>query len=183
MGIVTILTGVFSIFTSGAGGGILGGIFGLFKRSQDRKERVELARLNLERDQLEYAEARNEREHALTLLKANGDIELEKIQTEAEAEMEVAHQSALSNAQGALKRLKTTSSMDNYRASIRPTLALWAAILFSGMLGWAFYSFRDLITIDEGKTLLLGMFATLNFIVTSVVSFYYVSRRDDSPKV
>jgi len=179
---ITALTAMFSLFTSGAGGGIVGGIFGIFKRSQERKERAELARIELARDKLDAAEAKAERDHALVMLREGAKVEIEKVQTESEAEIEIAHQSALSSAQDALKGLKTTSGMDNFRASVRPALAYWGAALFSAMIAWAFYSYHNTITEEEGKQILTGMFATLNFVLTSIVTFYYVSRRDDAPR-
>jgi len=171
------------VFTSGAGGGIVGGIFGLFKQSQERKERVEMARINVERDQLEYENASKEREHSLLMLEKGAEIELEKVQTETEAEIEITQQNALSSAQDALKNLNTSTAMDNFRASVRPLLAYWGVTLFTAMLGWAFYEYKDTIDKDTGKQILIGMFATLTFIVTSITSFYYVSRRNSSPKV
>ena len=178
----TAVTALFSVLTSGAGGGLLGGIFGIFKQSQERKERVEMARINVERDQLEYKNAQAEREHALLILDKGGEIEVEKIQVESEAEIEVAHQSALSSAQEVFSRLKTSSGMDDYRASVRPTLAYWGAFLFTAMLCWAFYQYHDLIDDETGKQILVGMFSTLTFIVTSITTFYYVSRRNSAPR-
>ena len=179
----TAITTLFTVLSSGAGGGIVGGIFGLFKQSQERKERVEMARVNLERDQAEYANAKEERSHALEVLSRTGEIELDKIQTEADAEVEVAHQAALSSAQDALKNLKTSTKMDDYRASVRPTLAYWFAGLFSIMLGWAFWMFHDTIDALTGRELLLSLFGTLSFLVTSIGTFYYVARRNSAPRV
>lgn len=178
---ITALSGLFAILTSGAGGGIFGGIFGLFKQSQERKERVEMARINLERDQADYANADKERAHALTMIEKGGEIEVEKIQTEAEAETEIAHQKALSNAQESIKNLNTTSGMDNFRASIRPSLAIWGALLFTIMLCWAFWKFGDTIDLVTGKQILVGMFGTLTFIVTSITTFYYIGRPNKRP--
>ena len=180
---LTAVSGLFAVLTSGAGGGLLGGIFGIFKQSQERKERVEMARINLERDDLEYQNAKQEREHALLILEKGGEIEVEKVKTEAEAEVEVAHQSALSSAQDALKSLKTTSGMDNYRGSVRPTLAYWGALLFTIMLCWAFLKFGDTIDKDTGKQILIGMFSTLTFIITSIITFFYVARRNSAPRI
>ena len=180
---LTAVSGLFAVLTSGAGGGLLGGIFGIFKQSQERKERVEMARINLERDDLEYQNARQEREHALLILEKGGEIEIEKVKTEAEAEIEVAHQSALSSAQDAIKNLKTTSGMDNYRGGVRPTLAYWGALLFTIMLCWAFWKFGDTIDPDTGKQILIGMFSTLTFIITSIITFFYVARRNSAPRI
>ena len=140
-----------------------------------------MARINLERDQADYANADKERAHALVMIEKGGEIEIEKIQTEAEAEIEVAHQNALAKAQEALKNLNTTSGMDNFRASIRPTLAIWGAILFTIMLWWAFGKFGDTIDEATGKQILVGMFGTLTFIVTSIITFYYIGRPNRRP--
>lgn len=180
---LTTLTALFSVLTSGAGGGLLGGIFGIFKQSQERKERVEMARINIERDNLEYQNAKAERDHALLMLDKGGEIEVEKVQVEAEAEIEVAHQSALSSAQEVFKNLKTSTGMDNYRASVRPSLAYWGATLFTVMLCWAFIEFHSTIDAEIGKQILVGMFSTLTFIVTSITTFYYVSRRNSAPRI
>lgn len=177
---ITGLTALFSVLTSGAGGGIIGGIFGLFKQGQERKERVEMARLELERDEMEYKNASEERKHALIMLEKGAEMEAMKIETEAEAHIEVANQKSLGKAQDVFKSLKTTSGMDNYRASVRPTLSYWIAILFTIMIGWAFWKFNATIDDETGKTILIGMFSTLTFTLTSVVSFYYVSRRNNN---
>jgi len=176
------LTAVFAVLTSGAGGGLLGGVFAIFKQREERKERVEMEKINLQRDQIEYQNAEAEREHSLIMLKEGGRLEVEKIQTESEAEIEVAHQSALSSAQEVFAKLKTSTGMDDYRSSVRPTLAYWAAALFTAMLIWAFFEFHKTIDEETGKQILIGMFGTLTFIVTSVISFYYISRRNSAPK-
>lgn len=175
---------VLGLLGSGAGGGLLGGLFGIWKQFQERKERAEMARIELERDQMEYAHAREEREHALLLLEKGAQIEVDKIEAETEAEMEIANQAALATAQRAeFNKLNTTSAMDNFRASIRPVLALWAWLLFNAMLGWAFYEFHSQIDADMGLQILLGLFATLNFTVSSIVTFYYVARRNHPPRI
>lgn len=175
---------ILGLLGSGAGGGLLGGLFGIWKQSQERKERAEMARIELERDQMEYSNAREEREHALLLLEKGAQIEVDKIEAETEAEMEIANQAALATAQKAeFSKLSTTSGMDNFRASIRPILALWAWLLFNVMLGWAFWEFSDQITADMGLQILLGLFATLNFTVSSIVTFYYVARRNAAPRI
>ena len=180
---IEAISGIFAVLTSGAGGGLLGGMFGIFKQSQERKERVAMAQINLKRDQLEYQNAKAERDHALIMLDKTGELELRKVEAEADAEIEVTHQSALASAQDALKNLKTSSGMDDFRASVRPVLAYWGAILFTAMLGWAFYTYRDTIDSEIGKQILIGMFATLTFIVTSIITFYYVARRNPAPRV
>ena len=177
-----MLTTLFSLLTSGAGGGILGGLFGIFKQSQERKERVEMARIMVERDQLEYKNAAAERDHALMILDKTGQLEVQKIATETDAQVEIAHQSTLSSAQDVFKTFKTDVWMDNLRASVRPVLAYWVALLFSGALAWAFIEFKSTIDHDTGRSILLGLFGTLTFIVTSVTTFYYVSRRNNAPR-
>jgi len=179
-----ILTGILTALSTGAGGGLLGGLFGLFKQSQERKERVEMARIELERDTAEYTNDKAEREHALSMLEKGGRLEIEKVMTESEAEIEVSHQATLGAATIAeFSNLNTSSWMDNFRASIRPSLAVWASALFTTMLVWAFCEYSDKITAEEGKVILLGLFATLEFTVSSVVTFYYVSRRNSAPKI
>lgn len=189
-----MITSIIALLSSGAGGGLLGGIFGLFKQSQERKERVEMARIEKERDELEYRAAADERAHALAMLERSAELKLEEaqimgalkletVQTETEAEIEVAHQKALGKAQGVFDKLKTSQGMDNFRASVRPTLAYWFALLFSVMLAWAFSEFHATIDAKAGRELLLGMFATLTFLVTSIGTFYYVSRRNSAPRV
>jgi hypothetical protein len=191
---LSALTALFTVLTSGAGGGLIGGLLGIFKQSQERRERVEMAKVNLERDRMEYENAQKERAHALLMLEKGSEMELQKIQaegaldlqktqTEAEAEIEVSHQAALSSAQEALKTLQTSTKMDDFRASVRPVLAYWGAGMFSIMLVWAFLTFNDTIDKDTGKQILVGMFSTLTFIVTSIVTFYYVARRNPAPKL
>lgn len=179
---ITAISTIFTLLTSGAGGGIVGGIFGIFKQKQERKERVEMAKINLERDKLEYENAQKERDHALVMLEKGAELELRKVQTEAEAEIEVSHQAALSSAQEALKHLKTSSKMDDFRASVRPVLAYWGAIIFTSMLAWAFVKFNSTIDEQTGRNILTGLFGTLTFIVTSITTFYYVARRNPAPK-
>lgn len=180
---ISAITALFTVLTSGAGGGITGSLFGILKQSQERKERVAMAKINLDRDRAEYENAEKERQHALTMIEKQGEIKLETIQTETEAEIEVTNQFTLSEAQEAeFKNLNTSTWIDNFRASIRPLLAVWAATLFTSMLCWAFFEYKDTISKEDGGVLLLGMFATLTFIITSVISFYYVSRRNAAPK-
>lgn len=176
---LTAISGIITLLSSGAGGGILGGFFGLFKQSQERKERIEMEKIQVERDRIDAEDRKLEREHQLTMLERGAELQIEQAQTEAEAEMEVANQAALQTAQKAeFSKLSTTSGMDNYRASVRPTLAYWAATLFSLALGYAFYRWNAKIDPETGKEILLGLFGTLSFTVTSIVTFYYVSRRN-----
>ena len=173
---------IFTLLTSGAGGGLLGGVFGIFKQREERKERIEFARLDIQRDEMEYKNASEERKHELTMLEANSRAEVTKTQTEADKEIEVANQRTLATAQRAFTKLNTSQGMDNYRASVRPTIAYWACILFTAMIAWAFYKFHHLITADVGLEILTGLFATLTFVVTSATTFYFVSRRNNAPR-
>ena len=177
----TAITALFSVFTSGAGGGLLGGIFGLFKQSQEKKERVEMARIDLERDAAGYANDKEERAHALIMLDKGAKLEVEKIQIESEASIDIENQKSLSSAQEVFKNLDTSTETDDYRARVRPNLAYWGVALFTLALGWAFYEFKDTIDPETGKQILVGMFSTLTFIVTSITTFYYVSRRNNAP--
>lgn len=181
---ITTLTTLFSVLTSGAGGGIVGGIFGLFKQSQERKERIAMAEVNLKRDEMEYKNASAEREHNLIMLEKGAKLELELTQTEAEAEAEIANQNALAIAQTSeFKNLNTSTNMDNLRASVRPMIAYWACLLFTIMISWVFYKFNQTITEEVGGQILLALFSTLTFVITSVTSFYYVSRRNSRPQL
>lgn len=173
-----------AVLTSGAGGGIVGAITGIFKQSQERKERVAMAELELKRDEAEYANAQAQRAHELVLLEKGAKIELDKIETEADMEIEVSHQETLGQAQIAeFKNLNTSSWMDNLRASVRPVLAYWFTFIFNVMLIWAFMEYSDQLTDSDGKDILLGLFGTLSFTVTGIVTFYYVTRRNSAPNL
>lgn len=169
---------VFGLLTSGAGGGIIGGVFALFKGAQELKEKIAFARIEKERDEMEYENAREERAHQVVLMEKGAQIELEKIQTETEAEVDIANQAALSRAQGQEFKLKTTSWMDNLRASVRPVLAYTFTLLFIGLSAWSFVEFASQLNDKDGKELLLMFIQTLTFTVTAIVTFYYVARRN-----
>jgi hypothetical protein len=172
-----ILTTLFTVLTSGAGGGIFGGILGLFKSSQENKKEISLAEIEMKRDVAEYANATEQRKHDLLVIEKTGQLKLDGIETEAEMEIEVAHQSTLGKATIAeFRNLNTSTWMDNLRASVRPVAAYWFSILFSYMLIWAFWKYADSITPAEGKQILMGLFGTLTFAVTSILSFYFVAR-------
>lgn len=180
---ITAITTLFTVLTSGAGGGLLGGIFGLFKQSQEAKERIEMEKIQVERDRIEIEDRREEREHQLTMLERGAKIELDKVATESQMAMEISNQQALSAAQVAeFSGLNTTRKMDNYRASVRPTLAYWVAVIFTIALCWAFYTYREQLSPEDGKAILMGLFGTLTFALTSVITFYYVSRRNSKPQ-
>tara|TARA_R100001244_G_C5145734_1_gene128773 strand:- start:488 stop:1015 length:528 start_codon:yes stop_codon:yes gene_type:complete len=171
-----MLAGILSILTSGAGGGLIGGIMGLFRQSSESKERVALAKLAIERDSLEYREANLEREHQLVMLNSGAKIELDKIITETEAQAEIATVTALGKAQKVFAKLKTSSWMDNYRASVRPTFAYFVMAMFTVFLAWSFNHHSEGIGADQGGVILIGLLDTLVFMVTSITSFYFVSR-------
>lgn len=174
---------IIALLTSGAGGGIVGGIFGFFKQREERKERLEVRKLDLERDRIDAEERKADRQHELIMLEKGADLSLRETEVTTEAEIAVANQSALKGAQQfEFQSLKTTSAMDNWRASVRPFLAYWAAGLFTTMLGWAFHKWHELITADQGIQILMGLFTTLTFAVTSVITFYYMARRNPAPK-
>ncbi len=174
---------LFSVLGSGAGGGIVGGLLGIFKQSQERKERVEMARINVERDQIDYQNAKEGRAHELAMLEKGGKIEVEKVASESDAAIELGRLSAIKSAHKSLNNLDTSTGVDNFRAMVRPSLAYWATTLFTVMLFWAFYEFVDTITAADGKEILIGMFATLTFIVTNIVTYYYVARRNPAPRL
>jgi hypothetical protein len=178
-----MITTLIALLTSGAGGGIVGMVGGIFKQGQERKERVSMAEIEAKRDAMEYENAKAERSHALVLLEAGAQLEIEKAQTEGDIEVELANQQSLGEAQEIFATLKTTSGMDNFRASVRPVLAYWWSVLFTVLIGWAFVVYGDTITTETGGQLLLGMFATLEFLTTSIGAFYFVSRRNTSPRL
>ena len=179
-----MLTALIALLSSGAGGGLLGGIFGLFKQSQERKERVEMARIELDRDTAEYANDQAERDHTLLMLEKSGRLEIEKVATESEAAVEISSQESRGAAViSEFKNLNTSTWVDNLRASIRPLVAVWAVTLFSIMLVWAFSTYGDQLRLWEGKEILLDLFSTLSFTISSVVTFYYVSRRNSAPTI
>lgn len=171
-----MLAGILSILTSGAGGGLIGGIMGLFRQRSESKERVELAKLAIERDSLEYREANLEREHQVIMLNSGAKIELDRVITETEAQAEIATVSALGKAQKVFANLKTSTWMDNYRASVRPTFAYFIMTMFTVFLAWSFVQHSDGIEPTQGAVILIGLLDTLVFMVTSITSFYFVSR-------
>lgn len=184
-----IFTAILTALTSGAGGGLLGGLFGLFKQKQEKDERLAVAKLELARDKLEYENAAAEREHQLTVLKTSSELKLtqselegrlqfDKSELEGEIALDLANQESLSSAQKVFRSLKTSQGMDDYRASVRPTLAYLFTAAFFAMTGWAFYEFSSVITKEQGAEILLGLFSTLTFMVCSVGTFYFVSRRN-----
>mgnify|MGYP000389160619 CR=1 FL=1 len=174
-----ILTGGLSLLTGGAAGGVVGAISAIWKSSQENKLKIELERLNNEREAREYDNAKSEREHQAWLVTQGHANEMDKIKTETDAELDIATMQALQVSSAAeFGDLNTTSAMDNYRASVRPTVAYWSVLAFNVMLCWAFSEFSDQINESAGLQILLGLFATLNFTVASVISFYYVSRNN-----
>lgn len=172
------------IFTSVAGGGFLGSLTGLFKNFMDSRERTKLAQLELERDRLDMEAAALEHTRALELIAKGAEIDLAKTRTEGEAAIEV----ATAESRGAaviseFKNLKTSSFMDNLRASVRPVFAYLAVSTFGYMLVNAWLAYGHLLTQEQGLALLLVLIDTLIFMVTSIVSFYYVSRRNPAPSI
>lgn len=173
-----ILTTLFTLLTSGAGGGLLGGIFGLFRKSQEVKERIELEKIQMQREEYQRQDRASQRDHEVKILEMGGDIDLKQSINEWQGRIEVANQAALSKAQDSLNNLNTTSGMDNYRASVRPTQAYWITVMFTVMIGWAFSKWHGLITDEAGYEIMMGMFSTLSFAFTSVIMFYFVNRNN-----
>lgn len=170
---------IFEVLATGAGGGIVGGVLGLFRQWGERRERLEYERLQLERDQLEASERASDRAHELEMAQQGAASALAQVQAEGEAAAEVANQGALEAAQRAeFGGLDTSRWMDNLRASVRPVFAYWVMIVFSAMVGYFAIRFYDQITPETGSEILLALIDTLVFMVTSITTFYYVSRRN-----
>ena len=179
-----VITGIVGLLTSGAGGGILGGILGIAKQIQERKERTEQQRINTEILKLELEDAQKDRDHQLTLIEKNYSFEISKANNEKETELEVSYSEGLKKSiTDEFNKLSTSTTVDNYRALIRPSLALWACFLFSTMLVWAFWNYATLIKPDQGLNILLDLFNTLNFTVVAIVTFYYYARKNSAPRV
>jgi len=172
---------IIAVLTGGAGGGIVGGILALFKQKGETRERIAMAELELRRDEIEAEERQKDREHERLILRSEGDIKLATIQTESEAEIEVTNMRALGDAQAVFSNLNTSTWMDNLRASVRPLLAYYAIALFSCILCYFSHNFIDTITVEQGTLILLKLITTLTFMMSSIVSFYYVSRRNPKP--
>lgn len=188
-----MITAILTFFGSSAGGSIVGGVFGMFSKIIDGKnqreadaiasaERIESGKINLERDKMEYENAKAERDHAITMHEKGALFALQKVETETEAANDIAHMEALGQAQDVFANFKTDTKTDNYRALVRPNLAYWAAGLFTVILLWAFYVYRGQITQSQGSELLLMMISTVCFTVSSIVTFYFMARRNKGPK-
>jgi len=170
------LVEVFGLLASGAGGGLLGGIFGLFKKHQEASLAVKLRALELDQAREDNKEAAREREHTLMLIEKQGDVSLAETEAEVQGQIDVAHSKALAVAQDKeFGGLKTSRKMDNYRASVRPTLAYWYSFVFSVFGGWAFSEFHTVLA-PHAQTIMMGFIGTLTFLVSSMGTFYFVSR-------
>lgn len=177
-----MFTAILGILTTGAGGGIVGGLLALFRTSGERKERLALAQLELDRDRMDAAEAAKEHDRAKEMIALNASVQLQKVETETDAEIEIEGMKALDSAQIAeFANLNTSTWVDNWRAIIRPALCTALSFIFFGMLIWAFAKYNDEITATEGKEILAGLFLTLEFGVNAAWSFYYVARRNSRP--
>tara|TARA_R110002012_G_scaffold61450_1_gene161099 strand:+ start:1642 stop:2166 length:525 start_codon:yes stop_codon:yes gene_type:complete len=163
------------LLVGGAGGGVLGGVFGLARHFMDSRKSVSMENIKLDRDKLDAEESKKEREHALLLIEKQSDVRLAETEARIEGEISIEHSKALREGQKVFHGLKTTSKMDNYRASVRPTLAYWFSVIFSGFLFWSFYNFSDTL-IQSAPQMMIGLVSTLTFIVTSIITFFYVSR-------
>ena len=170
---------ILSLLTSGAGGGIIGGLFALFRTAGERKERLESKKIDLERDKMEYENIRATQSHEKDMLAAGAEIALKHAETEGEIAADLAITAAKTAAVVTeFKALNTSSWVDNVRAMIRPLLALYFTAVFSYILFWAFSTYKGQLTALDGKEILMGLLLTLEFAVTSILSFYYVSRRN-----
>ena len=177
-----MISGIVALLTSGAGGGIVGGLFGLFRQWGERKERVQMAEIELQRDQLEAQERQKDREHESMMLEKGATLQLQQTVAEGEIEADIAAVKARGKAAWAeFRNLNTSTWMDNVRASVRPVFAYYVMIVFSILLFWAFGKFNDTITADVGAELLMDLISTLIFMLTSITAFYYVSRRNARP--
>ena len=167
---------IMTIATGGVGGGLIGSIVGLCKAKIDNTRETAMETLRADRERAEYLEGEKERAHELQMMQAD-TVGRERIaETEGSAAADIEHMRAMGKAQAVFAGLKTSRFMDNYRGSVRPTLAYWTNFVFTLMLGWAFYKFHAQITADQGAQILIGLIATLTFLVTSQNSFYYVQR-------
>lgn len=175
---------LFSLLTTGAGGGIVGGILALFRTAGERKERLEMRKLEIQRDAMEYEAQEKSRSHELAMLERGAELKLKQAETEGEIAADIANSTAKTAAVATeFANLNTSSWVDNCRAMIRPILALFFTAFFTVIFLWAFNQYRDQLTPVDGKEILMGLFLTLEFAVTSILSYYYVSRRNTKTQV
>lgn len=167
-----------SILTAGTGGGLIGTVAGLFKQSRELKHEARMEEIRLERDREDRLAREAEREHEIDMLDKRSEAKTEQVKVETEAQAEIEALRGRGEAQTAeFSNLDTSQWMDNFRASVRPTLAYGYSLLFTALLCWAFAAFHDQITQDHGAEILLGLFTTLEFAATSAISFYFAARR------
>lgn len=173
---------IISILAGGAGGGIFGVLAGIFKNRSDNKHREEMARIANERDEMEYTRQRESEENRIELAQITGQLEADKIELEGDIAADLEEAKALGKAQEAeFGNLNTSTWMDNFRASVRPVLSYLYTSAFFTFFYWAFNKYSDMITDEMGGQILLGMFATMEFATTSILGFYFVSRRNARP--
>jgi len=179
-----MFTALFGFLASSAGGGIIGGGFALIKQIIEGRTLIATKELDNKKEVLRQAEAQRDREHEVLMLQeqTKSKSKIVEVKTEAKVELETM-QSRGMNVIEEFKGLKTSSKMDNYRASVRPTVAYWALLMFNLSLGYCFWRYGHLIPEETGLAILLGLVSTLNFMITSVISFYYVSRPNHKPKL
>ncbi len=174
-----MFTALFSLLTSGAGGGIVGGVLALFRTAGERKERLESKKIDLERDAMEYANIRATQSHEKDMLTAGAEIALKQAETEGEIAADITNSTSKGKAVvSEFKDLNTSGWVDNTRALIRPVLSIFFTVFFTIIFLWSFNQYRDQLTAIDGKEILMGLFLTLEFAVTSILSFYFVSRRN-----
>lgn len=166
-----------SILVSGAGGGIVGIVSGLFKKGMDLRHEAKLEEIRLERDREDRIAREIEQGHEIEMLqlRQQGRVEQAQVETEGQAEIE-ALRGQMEAQRHEFGNLSTSTWMDNLRSSVRPVLAYKYSFLFTALLFWAFWRFSSMITADQGLTLLTGLMNTLEFAVMAIIGFYYVQR-------
>lgn len=179
---MAILESILAIVSTGAGGGVVGAITGLFTKRMDHKREIELANIELKSAVLESKDAQAERDFQINITTKRGEIELKKTNAETAAAIDIAHSAALGEAQSVFKNLKTSEKMNNFRMSVRPFLAYAFTFVYFVMLVWAFDKYAQLISATEGHGILIMLIQTLNFTVSSLISFYFVARRNQSAR-
>lgn len=179
-----IIAAIGTVLTSGAGGGIVGGLFGLFRKKAEDTKELELERLALARDKLDLQMERERRQHEMEMLRAGAEINLAQTELEVEGEISVKSQESLGVAhEFEFKNLNTTRKMDNYRASVRPTLAYYLTFCFSILVIYFSVVYHSEITSELGGKILLALINALIFGANSVWAFYYVSRSNTKQKI
>lgn len=173
-----------ALLTAGTGGGLIGGATGLVSKLIDMRHAARMEEVRLKREEQARIERQDEMAHELALHAAGALAAREQAEVQAEADAIKGQMEALKAGQAAeFTTLKTTSGMDNYRASVRPTLAYVVSTVFLSLCLWAFYEFASTITVAEGAALLKNLIVTLESMATAIIAFYYVSRSNLKARV